>query len=183
VGVTPELQVSVDGTHWSPVPTAITPQAIDALRNDGTNYIGAGCGVSSSGNILVYFGKYSTGTSTAWSGTWYWRVAVGLPNQATGFGKATATQSGLVSGGTVPGSTSGAATATSYVGEIVGTQRSGTNGSSYSTRSTTSVPATTAASVISVSLNKGVYLVSYKIRCASNTTSNLDRHCTSVVLR
>jgi hypothetical protein len=72
------------------------------------------------------------------------------------------------------GSTTGAAVAAGYIGELSGSQRSGTNGFSYSTRSTTSVPATTAASVISVSLNKGQYIVSYKIRCASGVTSNLD---------
>lgn len=80
----------------------------------------------------------------------------------------------LDGGALIKGDTSGTAVAAGYVGELFGTLRSGTGGFTYSTRSTTSVPTTTQSSVISLTLNKGVYLISYKIKCASSLTANLE---------
>ena len=97
ISVTPVLQVSGDGVHWSNVPsTQLAAINIESFRSDGTNYIGAGVSVTSTGNLRVDFGKYSSAVTMAWSGTWYWRVAVGLPGQAVGFGIVTSTSSGLM---------------------------------------------------------------------------------------
>lgn len=96
VGVTPVLKTSLDGIHWSQGTNSAAGNIVEALRDDGTNYVGAGAYLDSSGNILVRFGKYSAGTSTAWGGTWYWRVDVGLPGQAVGFGAVSANASGLM---------------------------------------------------------------------------------------
>lgn len=97
VGTKPVLEISPDGTHWSPVGAGtVTAQYIESLRFDGTNFIGAQAGLNSSGQIVVTFGKYAAGTSAAWSGTWYWRVTVGLPGQAVGFSMASDTSAGLV---------------------------------------------------------------------------------------
>lgn len=99
VGAVPQLQISSDAIHWSNVGgVQATGPFVENLRNDGTNYIGASASLNNSGQITVYFGKYAAGTATAWSGTWYWRVAVGLPGQAVGFGAATRSALGLVYG-------------------------------------------------------------------------------------
>jgi hypothetical protein len=65
------------------------------------------------------------------------------------------------SGGTnVTGSASTSAAASGKIGQMFGTTRSGTNGASASTRSTTALLSTEAA-VLSITLNKGKYLLSY----------------------
>lgn len=57
------------------------------------------------------------------------------------------------------GRVDGAAIPAGYVGEAIGTLRSGTNGASYSGRSSTA-PTNTMAALASQTINKGVYLVS-----------------------
>lgn len=57
------------------------------------------------------------------------------------------------------GKTDGFAVASGYVGEAIGTERAGTNGKSFSTRSTIVVTAT-LASLVTYNLNKGSYIVS-----------------------
>lgn len=90
VGTKPQLEISADQIHWSPMGSALSgiTGIIENLRYDGTNYIGGGVSTTTSGALLVTFGKYAYGTSGAWNGTWYWRVTVGLPGQAVGFGAA-----------------------------------------------------------------------------------------------
>jgi hypothetical protein len=73
----------------------------------------------------------------------------------------------------IKGSADGVASPAGYIGEMIGTQRSGTNGYSYSTRNTTSLT-TTPSTIISVSLNKGVYIVSYKLHCSGSTALNMN---------
>lgn len=96
VGARPVLEVSPNGTNWSPVPSNQPSTAIEALRYDGTNYIGATAGVSSAGNLVFTGGKYANGATVAWAGTWYWRIKVEMPGQAIGFGAASSTSSGLL---------------------------------------------------------------------------------------
>ncbi len=122
VGAMVQLQLSIDGTHWGP-PGVILPGltgSIDTFHYDGTQYVGAGASLDSTGKIIVYFGKYATGGSTAWNGTWYWRVAVGLPGQAVGFGQVTQTGSGLVaSAGQLLGTNTNDAASAGNVGQLL----------------------------------------------------------------
>jgi microcystin-dependent protein len=76
-----------------------------------------------------------------------------------GFAEATATSMGLVQGGRLPGSVSGAAIETGKVGENPGTLSSGTGGFTNKTTTTTNWTST-PASLVSQTLNKGVYIVS-----------------------
>lgn len=100
-------------------------------------------------------------------------------NSGNILGYAPGTQPGLVStvaqtfagkktldgGALIKGDTSGSAIASSYVGEMLGTLRSGTGGFTYSTQSTTAPTQTTYTAVLQYTLNKGVYLISYRVRC------------------
>jgi hypothetical protein len=127
--------------------------------------------------IYVAFGNYgrdptNTNYATAgqaWSdlagGSYYWRVRKSSAGAAVGFGIVVpGTSSGLVSASGLPGNTTGNAIASGYVGELLGTLRSGTGGSVYSTRSTTVVAtASSESNCVSLTLNKGIYLVSYII--------------------
>jgi hypothetical protein len=74
--------------------------------------------------------------------------------------------------GQYPGSTSGVAIAAGYVGETLGTLRSGTGGFTYSTRTTTA-PTTSFAPLVSTTLNKGVYLVYGNAACALSVAGQL----------
>lgn len=126
-GAKPVIEVSVDGTHFSE-PGAFNngSMVIERLRNDGTNYVGAGVYLNSSGNIVVTFGKYAFGTSSSWAGIWYWRVPVGLPGQAVGFSNVGQTSAGLIKGaGQLLGTNTNDDAATGYVGEVVTNKSSG----------------------------------------------------------
>lgn len=88
VGTRPVLEISTNRTNWfAPGAPWAGSGVVESLRNDGTNYIGAGVAFSGT-NLIVTFGKYAYGTSGAWNGTWYWRVYVPSPGQAVGFGLA-----------------------------------------------------------------------------------------------
>lgn len=99
VGSKAVLEISPDQLHWSlaGAMTGSSNSPMGTLVYDGTNYVGGGAGVTTSGQIIVQFGKYANGGSYAWSnlGTWYWRVTVGLPGQAIGFSTVSSTSSGL----------------------------------------------------------------------------------------
>jgi hypothetical protein len=73
----------------------------------------------------------------------------------------------------IAGSLSGSAVPAGYVGEMVGAPRSGNNGFSYSTRSITALT-TTPSTILSVSLNKGVYIASYKLHCSGSVALNMN---------
>lgn len=96
------LEVSGDQKTWTKVGGGISTSGysgiIEGLRNDGTNYIGASASldIATNNSIILLFGKYACGSTSAWNGTWYWRVAVANAGQAIGFGAASST-SGLVS--------------------------------------------------------------------------------------
>lgn len=103
-------------------------------------------------------------------------IQVTLPS-VTGFSSASATFamqaaaigatlplqiSGAQVTGPVLGSTSGAAAGAGYVGEIIGTERAGTGGKTYSDQSSTAItPAATEVTLISRTLNKGIYRLDY----------------------
>lgn len=78
-----EFELSTDRIAWSRAPNS----AIETFRSDGTNFIGATVDTTSvSGtDVDVYFGKYRTGTTTVWSGTWYWRVRKVSGGASVGF--------------------------------------------------------------------------------------------------
>jgi hypothetical protein len=59
------------------------------------------------------------------------------------------------------GNTSGSPASSGNIGELLGTLRSFTGGRCYSTRSTT-VPTPSETAVVSTTLNKGLYLVTFK---------------------
>ena len=65
-----------------------------------------------------------------------------------------------VSARTVLGDTSGTAVPAGYIGEALGTQRTGTGGNSFSVRSTTNAAGGVDTLVNSQTLNKGIYSVS-----------------------
>jgi len=65
------------------------------------------------------------------------------------------------------GRTDGALAPAGSIGETPGTLRSGTGGFTYSTRSTTSATASDST-LASISLNKGVYLISMNSFCSQN---------------
>jgi len=108
-----------------------------------------------------------------WSGltNTKWRVRKAKASSPVGFGLAgTDGSSGLYMAGRAPGLVTGAAISSGYIGEFnQGTLRSGTNGFTYSTRSTTPVSNSTYGSAISITLNKGVYLISGKCSCFSSS--------------
>lgn len=120
VGQTPVLQTSADGIHWTTGTNPLLTVTTESLKYDGTNYIGAGAYLNSSGDIVVTFGKYAHSTSGAWSGTWYWRVVVGDPSQTVGFAEyQPGKSSGLVSANGLKGSTDGSSAPAGYVGEEI----------------------------------------------------------------
>jgi hypothetical protein len=128
----------------------------------------AGCEIrrvsGSTTDLDIVFAKrsWARGDASAyrdWQSTWYWRVRKAKAGAAVGFGMAgTDGSAGLYKAGQAPGSTSGAAIPAGYVGEMFGTLRSGTNGFTYTTRTTTALN-TTPTSLVSFTLNKGVYLI------------------------
>ena len=73
----------------------------------------------------------------------------------------------------IPGSTTGTAVPASYLGEIIGAANAGTGGSCYHTRTTT-VATTTGVVVVSLTLNKGEYLIGFNAvqQKANNTSSD-----------
>jgi hypothetical protein len=72
---------------------------------------------------------------------------------------------------------SGEALPAGVFGEIIGTLRSGTGGSTYSNRSST-VPTTSFAALISVTLNKGIYIVSFQANGGSSVSTFFEGYVT-----
>lgn len=70
-----------------------------------------------------------------------------------------------------PPVTSTSNVASGYVGEMLGTIRSGTGGSSYSARTTTN-PTTSNGILVSVTLNPGVYLISSSVFTQLSAAAN-----------
>ncbi len=96
-GATAVLETSPDGIHWSRGANFSLLAPVENLRYDGTNWFGANTEINTSGQIVLCFGKYPYGTTaTPYTGTWYLRIAVGLPGQAVGFGIASNGSSGLI---------------------------------------------------------------------------------------
>jgi hypothetical protein len=81
--------------------------------------------------------------------------------------------------GGIVGKTDGVAVAAGYTGEIIGTEQAGTNGVSYNTRTTT-VATTGGASLISLSLNKGLYIIGFNIVQVKAGNTNNDRLSTAL---
>jgi hypothetical protein len=134
----------------------------------GVGINGSGTNVSTDVQVAIGDYAYANNASTysaagaAWSGFtgWRWRVKKVSGGQAVGFGLATATQSGLVLGGKVPGSTSGTAISAGYVGETINT-------------TTSAIAPDTSATfkqVQSISLTAGVWLVVGGCRVSNNAT-------------
>jgi len=69
----------------------------------------------------------------------------------------------LDGGALIKGDTSGSIISSTYLGEFLGTQSSGTNGSAYYVNSTTAVTALQTA-ICSTNVNKGIYFCSYAMR-------------------
>jgi len=142
------LEVSPDGTYWQPVGGAVVGSGtnlIDALRYDGTNFIGMGLSTedSTSTDCYVWFGKYRTGTSTAWDATtggYYYRVRKISGGASVGYPVSTAN---------IVGRTDGTTVGSGYIGEKIG----GAVGSPVSL--TTNTPANGA----SLSLTPGVWQI------------------------
>lgn len=106
------VEVSLDRKVWLEVPWT-TDTLIERYRYDGSNFIGLGYGhvSGSTTDIDVSFGRYRSGTSTAWgatAGAGYWRVAkssnplsIGMPQVykwQTKYLQANANNTGIISG-------------------------------------------------------------------------------------
>jgi hypothetical protein len=74
----------------------------------------------------------------------------------------------------IQGKTDGQAVASGYVGEVFGTERAGTGGSAFNTQTTTDASSTGVA-VISLTLNKGIYLVNVISRQAKSLDATESR--------
>ena len=175
------------GNGWQELGTIAAIQALQRQYNSGTaSSVAYGMyfdRVSGSTTDLdINFG--SSGRTTANTGlgtageTWAsvtsfkWRVRKAKAGAAVGFGMAgTDGSAGLYKAGLAPGLTTGAAIPAGYVGEMFGTLRSGTGGFTYSTRSTTTVT-TGYTSLVSITLNKGVYLITAKASVALSVAGN-----------
>lgn len=154
-----EIQYGGSGP-WIPTSMSLT---ISDLGYDGTNFFGLGFYWDGSAYQIVR-GKYrAAGGSVAWSGipagTRYRivKTASGIPagiehGQLHGGAQ-------LYRAGYAPGYTGGTV-GSGYIGEMNGTTRSGTGGSTQSTRTTTSVTAADTT-IASITLNKGIYLISF----------------------
>lgn len=102
--------------------------------------------------------------SSAWSGNTSGLASATSPGLV---GTSTQTFAGkktLDGGALIAGDTSGSIISSPYVGQFLGTQSTGTNGSAYYVNSTTAVTATNA-SICSTTVNKGIYFCSYAVRC------------------
>jgi hypothetical protein len=161
-----EVDQGSSGARW----INIASTGIVAELFNSASIYGIGIRTSNTTDVDVKFGNKGyqptnatyAGDGAAWSGisTWNWRVRKSAAGAAVGFGIVVpGTSSGLVSASGLPGNTTGNAVASGYVGELFGTQRAGTGGSSYSLRATTTFPSS-LGSLLSTTLNKGVYLVS-----------------------
>jgi len=78
-----------------------------------------------------------------------------------------------ISASNVLGSTSGVAPAAGVIGEMFGTERAGTGGSTYSTSATTA-PTSSATLMVSVTLNKGSYIISGYTRAVQTDGTSRD---------
>jgi len=170
IGARPRIDISGDGIHWFP-PSGVN---IENLRDDGTNYIGAGVALLNSGDISLQFGKYPSGVSAAWTqpAPAYLRVVIELPGQAVGFGAFQAASStnpagisGLVPALGLPGRTDGVAVAAGYVGERINFSRQTVTVSSAATSYSNSTPVAT--------LTPGIWLIMprYYLGVAATTMS------------
>ena len=124
VGSTPTLEISTDQLHWTPVGATFALAGnsgnIESIRYDGTNYIGGGACIDSTGKVGVQFGKYAYGTTGAYNGTWYWRVKIAAPGQAVGFSEVVpGTSSGLVGAAGLKGATTNTTFGAGVVGETM----------------------------------------------------------------
>jgi len=93
------LQISADGKVWAEAGGLAGIRTVDNYRFDGTSNIGIGIQtiLGNQDSVDVNFGQYRTGTTTSWNTTdIYWRVVKSRAGSLSGFGHATATQSGLV---------------------------------------------------------------------------------------
>jgi len=176
IGTRPRIDISGDGIHWFP----LSGVDIENLRDDGTNFIGAGVALLNNGDISLQFGKYPSGVSSAWTqpAPAYLRVVIELPGQAVGFGGYQAASStnpagisGLVPAAGLPGRTDGVAVAAGYVGERI---------NSTSLSQTATVTANTAVDVSgsALPLTPGVWLVYFmglfRIRNLSGGSLSVD---------
>jgi len=129
------VQVSFDRVQWFDVDKGMVAGgvAVQSYNQQSAQIYGFGRirpVVSSDTDVDIDFGQYAQGTGTtyasagtAWSagaGSYFWRVSKVTASSPVGFGLATATDSGLVSGnGGYPGNNTGAAVPAGKIGEVV----------------------------------------------------------------
>jgi len=168
-----EVQASGSGP-WIPASMADTIGVAD--QGAGSYGVRVQQVSSSSTDFDVYFGNGGRTSSNAtyanagatWSGisTWRWRVAKYSAIGGTELAPATATSYGSVSGGTVPGSTSGSAIATGYLGEEI---------SSAITSLTNITTTATYQDMTSITLTAGVWDITlsafFNLNGATQTTA------------
>lgn len=176
VGAKPVIEFSNDQVHWWPTGSGlVSGPFVESLRYDGTNYFGAGAAHNSTGQIIVTFGKFAAGTSNSWNVTLYWRVTVGLPGQAIGFGIAQpGVSSGLLSASGVPGNTTGNAIATGYVGEYL--ENVATSGQSLTSGTILAIDSG-GGTPVGITLGAGVWDITGSIQyvpAASTNTTNFQ---------
>jgi hypothetical protein len=120
------VEFSPNGTVWMEAgKTLLNGSATSSNWNDeGGNQWGHYITAVNSTDVSITFGQFQFkvigGATTNWSSSnAYWRVKKSRAGIPVGFGIASATDYGLVKGGAVPGSTSGAAISAGMVGERI----------------------------------------------------------------
>jgi hypothetical protein len=181
------IEVSTDRVTWYPASNArigaATVNIIPSMSSGGNLLSGVQLVTVNSTDVDVLFAQYASAANddspgTDWPSDAYWRVRKSSAGAAVGFGIVVpGTSSGLVSASGLPGNTSGAAIASGYVGQMLNTQQSGTGGKSYYTSNATTLTGS-FVSVVSTSVNKGVYLVTGHIGCGNSTTAQLSAYMT-----
>lgn len=106
------IELSGDRKNWSERGNYAGSVLIESIRYDGTNYIGVGYNTppAATTDVDIIFGKYATGSTTAWTGTWYWRVRKVSGGASVGY---------PIGARNVVGDTTGTTVPTGYIGETI----------------------------------------------------------------
>jgi hypothetical protein len=175
-----QLEINYFGRGWIPF------EQMYPRSRQNTNFYGAEiqpvAGSSTDVDVAFNIGGYEAGTTYGANGTTWsnlsassWRVRKTSASSVAGFEMhKPGVSAGLVPAQGLDGRTDGVAVPAGKIGQIVGAEQSGSGGNGYNTRTTTA--ATTGGDyVISLTLNKGIYLVGFHTVQAKATNTNSDR--------
>jgi hypothetical protein len=188
VGDRVEVEASRDGLTWAPINsfTFAVGQVIPALDSAAAAASGVTFYNSSSTQTAVVFNRYvnlanDDAPITDWpSSAAYWRVRKSTASSPVGFGLAgTDGSSGLYKAGQAPGLVTGATVSAGYIGEAFGTLSAGTGGQAYQTTTTTASTTSSAVDLVTLTLNKGVYLLFSAVKMTAPAGSAVNLFCST----